>query len=419
MEEPVATPLVRDTSRGETQVGTPSTKTPPIKRGVKRGLSYSIDSDETTDRGKWELTRNLMKEYDLCRTPSMQIEFINKNVLPYAPFNQLTAIHPLIVDSILIYGISPKSNDFLDFVLKLDIKMTAKSYLPQMTYVYNSYKNNNIDLKNCEVLFNPTLYRGRNINEFRYTLNCFCLLPKQAGNYLKDTSKVNLTMFLKGGKDLATSPIKAAGIDGREGDTIFNVIEEWAKDNEIPPEERIATKRAGNAKEVKSDNSTGSDSTTEWSYEYFKAILEKIFSSTKGYTFGLSGKNEYLERLYSVFKLPSLTFDKSSRNIIKNKSTAGLKDADVKRFGNPQIVDNPIYIRVQNGNEEIKGVYLFHKFVDMSSPIQQYYQKQAKKSLGTLKRNISEISPSNPSDVKEFYQSILMAIEKLPKLYRK
>ena len=31
--------------------------------------------------------------------------------------------------------------------------------------------------------------------------------------------------------------IKPAGQDGREGDTIYNIIESWAEDNEYTPEE--------------------------------------------------------------------------------------------------------------------------------------------------------------------------------------
>ena len=201
---------------------------------VNDGEKVNKDSSEESfliDE-EWELTREICSEFNELMTTNAQISFLNNKVYPYKTFQRVSAIKSLITESILIYGIDPKRNDFLDFITKLDIEMTDRSFLSKMTYIYNAYKNGFIDLRDSEVLYNPTLYIGRNDKEFQYTVNCFFYLPSHADSYLIDTSKVDIMSFFNG-DNLAKSEIKPAGIDGEEGDTIFNIVEGWSKDNEL------------------------------------------------------------------------------------------------------------------------------------------------------------------------------------------
>ena len=187
-----------------------------------------ISFRESVKDKEWECTDEIYREYSKLLEVSDRTEFLQKKVYPYKTFQRLSAIQPLITDSILIFGIN---NRFLNFVTKLNIEMTDKSYLYKMTYIYRAFKIHMIDV-DSKLLLNPTLYNGRDEEEFEYTLNCFFLLPRTAGEYLKDTSVVDVMMFVNG-DDLAKSEIKPAGIKGEEGDTIYRVIEEWSKDNEI------------------------------------------------------------------------------------------------------------------------------------------------------------------------------------------
>lgn len=199
--------------------------------------------DETTPEDKpkvkavWPPTRKIWDNYNKIRLIDQKIEFLNTYILPHRVFKKVSALNPLIINSILIYGLDTKRNGFLNLVTTMNLTMKTDKYLPHMEYVYAAYKNNKLDMQS-PVLRNPSLYK-RNIDDFKYTLNAFWLMSdkKRAGNYIKDTSVIDITQFLSDGEDLATSTIKPAGINGRKGDTIFNVIEEWSQGNEYSPDE--------------------------------------------------------------------------------------------------------------------------------------------------------------------------------------
>ena len=83
-----------------------------------------------------------------------------------------------------------------------------------------------INLDSAEWLYNPSLYES---DRLTYIVNAFIMFSDQ--KYLKthllDTSVVDLKCFYN-----EDGTIKEAGNADTDGDTIYNTIEKWCKDNE-------------------------------------------------------------------------------------------------------------------------------------------------------------------------------------------
>ena len=168
-------------------------------------------------------------------------------------------------------------------------------------------------------------------------------------------------------------------LDGKEGDTIFNVIEDWSKDNEYSPEE-IAQRKAAAEKEKSKDKTTdgkmsntfiGIVPDTEWTYDYFKGELEKIFANKSKFKIELPSKNDYLSRVFATFSLASLEPSETSNKVYK-KNTKDVKDADASKFGDPHSIDTPIPMSVRTADDEVPGVYAFHQFIAFPLLIQYF-----------------------------------------------
>ena len=328
----------------------------------------------------------------------------------------------------MIAGLDPKKNFFLDFVCKIPFKMPdAKKYKAKMQYVYDSYENNKLSLK-LPVLLNESLW-DRSDADFRYALNAFNLFsqPKLYKSYIKDVSRVNINEFMN------ADTVKPSGQDGKEGvDSIYNVIEKWAKDNEYSPEEIAERKKKAAEEEENTKSGKGVNSSTvtvnvnggngsnnlEWTYEFFKDSLEKVFANKGKFETKLPNKNDYLERAFVTFTLPELTPQETSNKIYK-KSTTDIEDKDVEKFGNTRNVDEPIYVSVRDQTTLRNGVYVFHKFVPLDGSSLNYYKQLAKKNLGNLERHLNKVNPNNDADIDTHLQSVVTALEGLSGITQK
>ena len=372
---------------------------------------------------EWPPSRQTLDKFNKLKTTDEKHRFINEYILPHPKFKNIFGIRQVIAESIFTYGLDPKRNFFLDFVSKINFPMPdAKTYKNKMKYIYDSFKNKGIDLK-MPVLINPTLYQ-RSENEFKYAVNAFTLMsdPRKAGAYIKDTNKIDINQFMDGDK------VKPSGNNGRQGDTIFNVIESWAEDNEYSPEEiannknKLAAEEEENKKSNKSGNSSIniniSDQKDQWDYDYFKNILEKIFSNKSKFKIPNGDKNFYLERAFATFELPTLTPSETENKLYK-KSFSDVKDNDVTQFGNPHEVDTPIHLKVRNTKEEVPGIYVFHQFVPLDDTSSGYYAKIANTNKGTLERHLNQVQPNNDNDIDVHLQAVIDALDKLTGLQHK
>ena len=366
----------------------------------------------------WPPSIETMEAYYKLDSKQKKENFLKTHIFPQERFKNLSGIRPVLMECMLKFGIDPKKNPFLSFAMKIPFPMKeSKLYRDKMQYIFDSYKNNKMDLS-MPALLNPSLY-SRKFDEFQYTLNAFHIMsdPKKAGCYLKDTSVADVSEFMSGNE------IKPAGLNGEEGDTIFNVIERWAKDNEYSPEE-IADKKEKAEKEAEDskDKKNGTDininingengsNGTQWNYDYFKEILEKVFANSgKFETTG--NKNEYLEKAFVTFSLPEIT-PQSTDNKLYKKTFTEIKDADVNKFGNPHEIDEPIHITVRTGSKTVPGIYVFHKFIPIDETSLSHYKQLANKNLGNLKRHLNNVNPNNDNDVDTHLQRIITALDGL------
>lgn len=361
---------------GETPTETTATETPPVDTSTK----------------VWAPSKSELSSYDKLSTQTQQENFINKYIMP--KFKDLNGIRKIIRDCLLRFGISPKQNPFLDFITKLSKMPDAKTYQKNMQYVYDSYRNNQLKL-DMPVLTNNSLYE-RNFKDFQYSLNAFSLFSdkKRVATYLKDPKVANVAQFMT--KD---GTVKPAGIDGREGDTIFNVIEEWAGNgNEYTPDE-IASNKEKTAKDGEKKPRAKKDSNKnkyvledvypqkDWSYELFKGEIEKAFKHTDQIKPKNNDKNAYLEKLYIAFEYPKLLEVNTLNAILNTKNRIVKKEgeevtlADAKQFGYSQNKpDEPVYIKVQeNGNttKGLSGIFVFNKFVPLDKDNQNALKQQS------------------------------------------
>jgi hypothetical protein len=378
---------------------------------------------QTKIRPEWPPSRRTLSSFDKLETTDERVKFVSERIFPHDIFKNLYGVQPIIMDSIHKHGLDPSTNFFLNFVTSLNVPMTNAKSRPKLQYIYDSYLNKRIDL-HMPVLKNPSLY-DRSDREFQYTLNAFYMMSdiRRAAVYIKDTSEVDTKEFLIDGTNEATATIKPAGLtSNRNGDTIYNVIEKWTKDNEYSPEE-IAKKKQKeeeekNNKDKKQDGDSKKDAVTatKWTYEYFKGIVEKVFANHGKFTLALSNEEEYLNRLFATFKMTTISpLNRAQQNNPNTvtKDVKSINDTDVKKFGDPNNVDVPINITSDVNGNKVHGVYVFHKFVDTSESSMKSHSDVANKNLKQLKNSIYDISPTTIEDMEKQLQAIITAIESL------
>ena len=371
---------------------------------------------QTTTKVEWPPSSKTLDEFAKQKSLQQQKDFLENHILPHPIFRNLFGITPIIIHSMMIAGLDPQRNKFLDFVCKIPFKMlNAKTYKDKMQYLYDSYNNKKIDIKSntlLPILYNESLW-GRSLEDFRYTLNAFNMFsqPSLYKSYLKDTDKnvkVSISQFMNGDK------IKPAGIDGSSGDTIYNQIEEWSKDNEYTFDEIQANKQKAAEEESKKNKGNKDEkgiTNVKWNYEYFKTILENVFANSSDFKTELN-KNDYLERVYATFDLSNLTSEKVDATI-ESSATNTIKDEDVKQFGDPHKIDTPIFLNANINGEIIPGVYMFHKFISLEDRFISLYEQTSKKNLGSLKRHLAKVNPDNITDVNILYQTVVDALNEL------
>ena len=127
------------------------------------------------------------------------------------------------------YGLDNERTRFVKNMQKVDL---PSDYKQKLEFVWNKYLNQELDISS-EWLCKTSLYK-RSYREFQYTVNALTTFSNEEriAYYLKDSSVVEFNEFYD-----ENGEIKPAGIDGCDGDTIYNMIEIWAANNEYTPEE--------------------------------------------------------------------------------------------------------------------------------------------------------------------------------------
>lgn len=170
---------------------------------------------------KWYPPKHIINNYNELKTQEERIKFIKKYIMSEDPaFNKMSGIEDLIIKSILIHGIDPKHNDFLELISELPfiIHKDDIDHKSKFTYILEAYLKNKLDL-NQDYLKKISLY-DRSYKDFIYTINAFNLiLTGGAEYYLKNTDAVNIESFMDNGI------IKPA-------QEIYDIIELWSQDNE-------------------------------------------------------------------------------------------------------------------------------------------------------------------------------------------
>lgn len=149
-------------------------------------------------------------------------------------FENFTGFRKVLTDDLCRFGIDEAHNPFLRYVLYLPFAARDKSYEQKMDHIHKLYMADKIDLDMPE-LSNESLF-DRDFSEFVYAINVFKTLydHSETMKYFRDISVIDKDELFDG--DI----IKPSGIDRRQGDTIWNIVERWAKDNEMTAEERNA-----------------------------------------------------------------------------------------------------------------------------------------------------------------------------------
>ena len=379
---------------------------------------------QTTPKAEWPPSNRTLKAYDKLETIDERTKFIQERIFPHKIFKNLFGVQSIIMDSIQRFGLDPTRNFFLNFVSNLNVSMSNAKSKPKLQYIYSSYLNKKLDLR-MEVLQNPTLY-DRSDRDFQYTLNAFHLFESddRGGVYIKDTSIVDTSEFLVSGNDFTKSEIKAAGLNGQKGDTIFNVIESWADNNEYSPQEiadRKLQKEKEDAEKEKSKkngntHSTIQDRTITWDFNYFEEEIEKAFANQGKIFLPLTNKDEYINRLFATFKLPNLpplNLAQQKTPHIVNKSPNNIKDADVSKYGDPKDIEVPIRVVSQNNDVEIPGVFALHKFIPTDDNSMRNHITRGNNNLKYLKQHLYNINPTNDTDAFKHLQEIVNVVSEL------
>ena len=119
-------------------------------------------------------------------------------------------------------------NDATRFVKRMQFVELPDDYYDKIKYIWDSFRNNKLDIS-LDWVYNSSLY-SRSFDEFKYATNVLNMSKNEAflSSHLKDISVVNIDEFFD-----ENGNIKESGIDGREGDTIYNVFERWSENNTI------------------------------------------------------------------------------------------------------------------------------------------------------------------------------------------
>lgn len=306
---------------------------------------------------QWPPSMSTIDAYNNLGSQNEQINFLKNNILPHPTFKKLFGIRPIIVKDILKYGLDPKRNPFLNFISNLTIEMPdAATYKQKMQYIYDAYENKQIDLK-MPVLNNASLY-SRNYKDFQYTLNAFKIFsdPKKVALYFKDTSKADISQFMDGNN------IKPAGIDGREGDTIYNAIEAWASNGNEYTEEEIADNK--NRSDSQSSIASVIRNTKHHNYKYLANIVDLYYPEADIST---DSDSLYL-MLYTAFTLPNI------ENICNNTQAQML--VDVKQGLQNEITPSELkpqenvapgtLIHTPNVKGDPVSLYFFHNIITLT-----------------------------------------------------
>ncbi len=371
---------------------------------------------EAQNQPKWPPSRQMLDDYSKLLTEREQLLFIENKILPHKVFSKLSGVKSIIIDSIMSFGINPRRNLFLDFLSKLPISITDSKGIPKMRYIFDSFKNKKLDIR-MEVLNNPTLW-DRSDNEFKYTINAFNLMsdPKKAKAYIKDIKVININEFFEDGDDPRTSTIKKAGIHGEKGDTIFNVIERWADNNEYSPEE-IAKRKSKDKSESDGKHTIREAIKGPWNYELFKSYIEEVFEDSIGYDISFD-KELYLERLFMIFELPNLkksldTYIKTPNLVTKPINSFGeIDDEFIKshNFGDVDKVDEPIPLTVYNKkSKSTTGVYVFHNFIPVEDNAEMARLQTSSYTLLNIFKSATNIT--NIKDRHSVLQGLITTLE--------
>lgn len=133
-----------------------------------------------------------------------------------------------------MFGYSRIKNNALYFIRKMSKVTLRGDYEDKVSYIWEEFYEGTLDISlNC--FFNSSLY-DRNYNEFTYTCNALSTFSDldKASIFIKDTSVIDFNRFFDDNGN-----IKPAGNESNDekADTIFNIIEEWAYNNEYTPQE--------------------------------------------------------------------------------------------------------------------------------------------------------------------------------------
>lgn len=146
------------------------------------------------------------------------------NVVGKVGFRYIEPIFNVISESLSRYGFNTTNNGFLWFVIKfaeLQPFRINEQMIPLFNKLLDLYANGSITLKE-DFLFDESLYK-RNENEFEYTVKALKMFSDEdiASKYFYDTSKISEDLLWTKNH----SSILPAGINGEDGNTIYNVIE--------------------------------------------------------------------------------------------------------------------------------------------------------------------------------------------------
>lgn len=190
-------------------------------------------------------------------------------------------IKDIVIDSIVNFG--RENNEFLEFVLNIKFPI-KRNQVNLFDFLYRNSKRYDLDK---DWFYKPSLY-NRSLDDFKYTVNAFNTASDKTKlrNYFRDTSKIDINEFYT-----PSGEIKPAGRNGAEGDTIWNVIENWGKDNTFEESRHVSLQTIFDQHNVSEynqgdtlykwieDNRNKFKYTPRYDIEMYKLALNVLFDS--------------------------------------------------------------------------------------------------------------------------------------------